>query len=390
MTRPPAARIARPFAPAGARARPAGSRRPSAARRARPRGAGALPGALAGALRSGVSWIGGHALLRRGLIALLICLPLLAGGYLVLRKSSFVEVSSVHVSGVSGPDAHAVESALVAAARRMSTLDVNTGALLAAVSAYPVVSQVHAYPRFPHGLRIVVSEQLPVASVTVGGLRTALAADGEVLGTGFLSSSLPTVGGDYLSSEGRVSSSGLLAALSVLSAEPAPLARLTSKIYTGPYGLTAEMKAGLLVYLGDASRPHAKWISLERVLVDQKSSGATSIDVRVPERPAASSSSASSASASSSTSAQGASAGSGAGAADSEATVAALAARLTEGESSSTSPQTSSAPAQASGTTEPASGAASETQSTTPQEQSSQTSAGTPAESSTGPVTSSG
>ncbi len=220
-----------------------------------------------------LAWAGAHALLRRSLIALLLCATLLAGGYLALRKSSFVAVSKVQVSGVSGPDAHAVESALVSAAQRMSTLDVNTGALLAAVSAYPVVSEVHAYPRFPHGLRIVVSEQLPVAAVTVGGVRTALAADGAVLGTGLLSPALPAVGGDYLSSEGRVSSSGLLAALSLLSAEPAPLARLTSKLYTGPYGLTAEMRGGLLVYLGDASRPHAKWISLERVLLDPKSSG---------------------------------------------------------------------------------------------------------------------
>ena len=332
-----------------------------------------------------LAWVGAHALLRRSRIALLLCATLLAGGYLALRKSSFVAVSKVQVSGVSGPDAHAVESALVSAAQRMSTLDVNTSALLAAVSAYPVVSEVHAYPRFPHGLRIVVSEQLPVAAVTVGGARTALAADGAVLGTGLLSPALPAVGGDYLSSEGRVSSSGLLAALSLLSAEPAPLARLTSKLYTGPYGLTAEMRGGLLVYLGDASRPHAKWISLERVLLDPKSSGALSIDVRVPERPAASFSSSTAATQPSSS--QGAA---GSAAADSEATVAALAARLTEGETATASPQSSAAPTPSSSTTEPASATSTEPQSASTPEPSSQTSSATPAEASTGTAAPSG
>jgi hypothetical protein len=41
------------------------------------------------------------------------------------------------------------------------------------------------------------------------------------------------------------------------------------------------------VYFGDASRPHAKWLSLARVLADPSSAGASYVDVRLPERPAA-------------------------------------------------------------------------------------------------------
>ena len=47
------------------------------------------------------------------------------------------------------------------------------------------------------------------------------------------------------------------------------------------------MRNGLLVYFGDAARPHAKWLSLARVLADPSSAGASYVDVRVPERPAA-------------------------------------------------------------------------------------------------------
>jgi hypothetical protein len=59
------------------------------------------------------------------------------------------------------------------------------------------------------------------------------------------------------------------------------------RAYGGSKGLTLVMHGGLRVYLGDASRPHAKWASLARVLADPGSVGASYVDVRVPERPAA-------------------------------------------------------------------------------------------------------
>jgi hypothetical protein len=79
----------------------------------------------------------------------------------------------------------------------------------------------------------------------------------------------------------------LLAELSVLGAAPAPLAKHVERMFMGPKGLTAAMRNGLLVYFGDATRPHAKWLSLARVLADSSSTGAAYIDVRLPSRPAA-------------------------------------------------------------------------------------------------------
>ena len=100
------------------------------------------------------------------------------------------------------------------------------------------------------------------------------------------------------------------------------------------------MRNGLLVYFGDATRPHAKWLSLARVLADPSSAGATYIDVRVPERPAAgfasasalaeSSTSTTSAGAAGATGTAGTSGSTAATATTPEATIAELATKLTE------------------------------------------------------------
>jgi cell division protein FtsQ len=230
-----------------------------------------------------------HRRLRIALLAALIALPLLAGGWLLLRKSSFVTVEHVRVSGVHGPDATAIEAALAGVAQHMSTLDLHPAALRAAVAEFPVVRSVRAIPSFPHGLHIDVVEQLPVAALTVGGERTAVAADGVVLGPALLSGSLPALGGsaNVTPTGRRVQDATLRGALTVLGDAPAPLARAVKRVYMGPKGLTLEMRNGLLAYFGDASLPHAKWLSLARVLADRSSAGAAYVDERLPERPAA-------------------------------------------------------------------------------------------------------
>ncbi len=226
--------------------------------------------------------------LRIALLALVIAVPLLGCGWLWLRQSPFVSVQHVQISGVHGPEAAAVRSALTDAAHGMSTLDVQTGALLTAVAPLRVVREVRAVPRFPHGLRIEVVEQLPVAAVLAGGVRTAVAADGVVLGPALLSGSLPTIPATAeLAAGRRVKGADLLGALTVLGAAPAPLARLVERAFMGPHGLTVAMRNGLLVYFGDATRPHAKWLSLADVLADAGSAGAAYVDVRLPSRPAA-------------------------------------------------------------------------------------------------------
>jgi cell division protein FtsQ len=258
---------------------------------ARTRSGPSVPRALAagaGFARSGLRLIWQRRRLRIALLALVAALPFLGGGWLLLRRSSFVAVHQVRITGVHGAEARAVQSALEQSAHGMSTLDVSPAALRAAVAPLRVVRSLRVVPHFPHGLVIEVSEQLPVAALTVAGVRTAVAADGVVLGPRLLSASLPTVSGWREPALGEhVSGPNLRAALSVLGAAPASLAKHVERVFVGVKGLTVAMHNGLLVYFGDATRPHAKWLSLARVLADSSSAGAAYVDVRVPGHPAA-------------------------------------------------------------------------------------------------------
>jgi cell division protein FtsQ len=217
-----------------------------------------------------------------------------------LRDSSLVAVRHVHITGVHGADALQIRQALDAAAGRMTTMDFDTGALRSAVSSFAIVGSVHVATSFPHTVSISVVERPPVAALLSAGERTAVAADGTVLGPDLLSSSLPIVDGSVVpSSGGRLREGQALSAVTVLGAAPATLARFVVRAFTGPEGLTLAMRNGLLVYFGNSLRPHAKWLSLARVLVSPSAAGATYIDVRLPERPAAGFSSTSSSIASS-------------------------------------------------------------------------------------------
>jgi cell division protein FtsQ len=274
---------------APARRPPAARRRPPA--RPAPGALPRLPAPVAAAAARALAAIGGVWRRRRARIALLavaLTLPSLGGAWLWLRHSPFVSVQRVSISGVHGAEAGAVEAALRDAARGMSTLAVSPAALRAAVAPLRVVREVRAIPSFPHGLRIEVVEQLPVAAVTVGGQRTAVAGDGVVLGPQLLSSSLPNVAAAAGTAPGgRVRGASLLAQLAVLGAAPAALLAHVERVFVGIKGITAAMRNGLLVYFGDGTRPHAKWFSLARVLADASSAGASYVDVRVPSHPAA-------------------------------------------------------------------------------------------------------
>jgi cell division protein FtsQ len=215
-----------------------------------------------------------------------------------------VSVEHVQIAGVQGVDAGPIDAALQGAARGMSTLNVNVGALRAAVARFHVVRDLSVSTSFPHGLRIHVVEQLPVAVLSVGGVRTAVAADGVVLGPtlptlpDLLASGrvpLPAIAlaagssalADLRSVGGHIENTTARAELSVLGAAPRVLLGWVSKVFIGSEGLTVTMRNGVSIYFGDATRPHAKWLSAARVLADPSSAGATYVDVRAPERPAA-------------------------------------------------------------------------------------------------------
>jgi cell division protein FtsQ len=230
-----------------------------------------------------------HRILRRRtlLIALLGAL-VLAGGFMLFRSSPLVAVEQVRILGVSGAQAAPVSEALETAAKQMSTMDYSVSGLQAAVARYRVVRSIRVSTSFPHRMTIEVLEQPPVAQLTGGGLHSAVAADGVVLGPALASRALPSVHVSVIPAAGkRVSDWRLRTYLSVLGAAPAPLLPLVARVFTGQQGLTVKMANGLQIYFGDDSRLHAKWDALVSVLIAQGSAGASYVDVRLPERAAA-------------------------------------------------------------------------------------------------------
>jgi cell division protein FtsQ len=247
-------------------------------------GLGRARGALSGPLAA----LARRRRLRIALLCALVALPLLGGAWMWLRHSSFVAVEHVRVTGAHGTQAPAIESALSEAAKHQSTLDASAAQLEKAVARFPAVAAVHVSTSFPHSMRIAVVERTPVAALLVGGTPVAIGADGTALGTGVQTAALPTVADDVAPPSGELDRNPLvLEALTVLGAAPHAVRKYLARAYFSPRGLTVATQNGLLIYFGDATRPHAKWLALAAVLAEPTSAGALYVDVRSPERAAA-------------------------------------------------------------------------------------------------------
>ncbi len=151
---------------------------------------------------------------------------LLAVGYqLWFRSSSFVAVERVTVAGMTGPERGPAEAALTKAAKDMTTLDVDIGALRAAVAGLATVVDVEADADFPHGLAITVHERPPVLIAAAGGRTLPVAGDGTVLaGVDASGEDLPEIGVAELPAQGKLTGDALEIAL-VMGAAPKPLRR---------------------------------------------------------------------------------------------------------------------------------------------------------------------
>jgi cell division protein FtsQ len=211
----------------------------------------------------------------------------LGGGFLWLRDSSLVAVRRVVITGASGPQAAQIRRALAAAARNMTTLDVDMGQLHMAVAPYADVKSLRVSTEFPHVMRIRVIEQLPVAVILDGGQRIAVAGDGTLLHDAVPPSSLPLIplrvppGGPRLTGY-------LLSEVRLLGAAPYQLLAKIGGVSDGAaHGLVARVRGGPTIYFGDTSQLPAKWTAAAAVLASPGSDGAVYVDVTDPNRPAA-------------------------------------------------------------------------------------------------------
>lgn len=224
----------------------------------------------------------------RVIVALALVVGLAIGGWFWLRDSSLVSVERVTVAGVSGPDAGRIRSALTRAAHNMTTLDVRMDQLNTAVGPYPVVKKLEVSIRFPHGMRIHVIEEVPVAMVELGGRTVAVASDGTLLHDAGALPPLPLIELRAPPGGTRLTHANGLGVVALLAAAPYPLlTHLMQAGSTSARGLVAQVRGGPSIYFGDGTRLGAKWTAAAEVLANAGSAGAEYIDVSDPERPVA-------------------------------------------------------------------------------------------------------
>jgi cell division protein FtsQ len=226
---------------------------------------------------------------RRWLLAGATTCLVLAGGYQFwLRDSSFVAVQRVTITGVTTSDAQRVRVALTSAARTMTTLHVDRAALDRAVQGYPVVRKLDVSTDFPHGLRIRVIEHHPAAIAVGDDGRMPVAGDGTILRGMSVEGHLPTIHVDGSLGTTRLGDGEARAAAAIAGGAPAPLRpRIDEVRRDSEDGLVAELRDGPELIFGDASRVRAKWAAAARVLADLEARGASYVDLRIPDRPAA-------------------------------------------------------------------------------------------------------
>lgn len=223
---------------------------------------------------------------RRMVAGALVTGALLFPGWLWLRDSPLVSVSHVKISGVSGPQASQVRQAIVDAAKQMTTLHVQPGKVADAVREFPIVQGVSVSAHLLHTVDVTVHEYVPVAALALGDRRVAVAGDGTIL-EGTLTQGLPLVPIGAPPGGRRLVEKKALRMVAMLAAAPAALRGRVTSAALDEHGLVAHLRDGPDLYFGPGSRLAAKWVAAARVLADYTSRGATYLDLRVPERPAA-------------------------------------------------------------------------------------------------------
>jgi cell division protein FtsQ len=225
---------------------------------------------------------------RRMAVAFAALIVLFSAYWLWFRDSSFARVHDVYVTGVDGPQARAIRSALEQAGLGMTTLHVRPAELRDAVSGYPVVRSVTAQGAFPHKLTIDVQLNLPVAILQTPSGRKPVAADGLVLSDVPITGGLPVLTTKSALPSQRLTEGKAFQLVRLVALAPEPLrGRLKSVLIRPAVGIVAQITKGPELRFGDSERLPAKWIAAARVLAAAGARGATYIDLRLPERPAA-------------------------------------------------------------------------------------------------------
>jgi cell division protein FtsQ len=230
------------------------------------------------------------------LLVAIVATALAAAYYGWLRDSSLVQVREVTVTGLTGPDRSRVREALERAGLEQTTLHVRVDQIRRAVESEPSILRLTATPDFPHGLRIDVTENHPVAAIAIAGSgKVPIAGNGTLMPGTKGGAPVPELRIDGVTRVGR---DGTVAArlkderaaplLRIAAAAPtALLHRATGIERRRGEGIVVLLKDGPRVMFGDDTRLADKWRAAAGVLAAKQAQGAAYVDVRLPERPVA-------------------------------------------------------------------------------------------------------
>jgi cell division protein FtsQ len=221
---------------------------------------------------------------RRRLIALGILAALIVAGYWFwLRDSSLVAVEDVEVEGAS-TNAEEIQATLEPVAEEMTTLNVDEGKLVEAVSAFPTVASIAVDASIPHKLTITVTERLPVAVVRSGGDAVGVSADGYALpGVPVEGEGFPAIEAEV--ADGRLDEAGAAQA-AILGGAPQELRDKVEDITWDESrgGVVVELVDAPEARFGDGSDAEDKWTALATLLLQPGAGAAGYANVEVPER----------------------------------------------------------------------------------------------------------
>lgn len=207
-------------------------------------------------------------------------------GWMWVRDSGLVAIKQVDIVGASGQEGAAIRAAVRNAAGDMTTLHVRADEMRKALAPYAIVKDVRLRADFPNRLKVTVIQHEPVAVIVAGSQKLPVAADGTLL-RDTVAAGVPALPMRRPPAGTHIAGRAVRELVALLAAAPPVLRAKVGKVFLGPRGLTARLKAGSALYFGDGQRLAAKWAAATAVLADASSKGATSLDLRVPERPAA-------------------------------------------------------------------------------------------------------
>lgn len=226
-----------------------------------------------------------------GLIA--IAIGLVATWFLWFRDSSVVAIEQIEVVGLEelggSSEAEEIEEVVRTGVGRMTTLNASDGDLKEDLLPYARVADVRIRPDFPSSATVEVTVRRDGSVLGEGSQALLIADDGTILGPAEgLEDELPTLEGERpVSGATRLRGRDLSEAL-VLGALPAELRPFVTGADSDEVerGVEVEMTNGLTLIFGDDSRAAEKWKAAASVMADPELSGATSIDLSYPDRPA--------------------------------------------------------------------------------------------------------